>query len=471
MPIIGTREVEIGLGIEATPGTAVASTISLKWLSSSLQSIAQKTAFGAVRGVRNETSGSIISRKYAKGALKVVADVEIAPYLFGLALGTVVTTLAETALETGTATGTSKATGTCTTNTASKVIDSAADFVTAAIAADDWIHNTTDDTWSQVATVDDLHTITADTDICPDGNEAYEIIRQTANKLIDTSANFTTASVAANDFVHNITTDTWCKVVTKDSATQLTLDEDLFASSGGHTYEVGTPVCKHTISTQNSNASMKAATVTVKEGSIVTEKYANAVVDTLTLAASKDFATIEVEVLAKFGVTGTLSPAYTDEYLLSYKDITAKFGTTITTALAGSASALKSLTFKHANNVLIDEAFLTGSNEPASGGFVAGTQTISGTYTLHFTDTTELNKYKADTKNALVVDLVGNAIGDAEHERIRIQIASLQLTKEPREYDVNGVIVLSQDFVGEYSATETKSLDIEITNENNGESY
>ena len=471
MPIIGTREVEVGLGIEATPGTAVASTITLKWLAGLIQSVSQKIPYGAVRGVRNDVSGSIIGRKFSKGNVKVVADVEVAPYLFGLALGAVTTALAETALETGTATGTSKATGTCTTNTANKVIDSAADFVTAAIAADDWIHNTIDDTWSQVATVDDLHTITADTDICPDGNETYEIIRQTANKLIDTSANFTTAAVATGDFVHDITTDTWCKVVTKDSATQLTLDEDLFALSGGHTYEVGTPVCKHTITTQNSNASMKTATINVKEGSIDIEKYANVVVDSLTLSASNGYAELDVELVGKFGVAGALSASYTEETKMAYSDMTVKFGTTITNAIAASATAVKSLTIKDANNVLTDEAFLSGSNEPASGGFVAGPQSVTGSYTLHFKDATELDKYKADTKNAMVVDLTGAAIGDAEHERIRVRLASLQLIKEPREYEVDGVVVLTQDFIGEYSATETKSIDVEITNENNGELY
>jgi hypothetical protein len=398
MPIIGGREIEIGLGIETTPGTGVTPTIYPKWLDFSLQSMAEKSPFRAARGIRNEASGSVIKRKFAQGSLKVVPDVEIAPYLFGLALGSVSTALAETAISTGTA----------TTDTLNKLIDTGATFVTDGVGVGDAVHNTADDTWGLVTAVDSETSLSLDSDVFPDGNE---------------------------------------------------------------TYEVGTPAYKHTISVQNANASMKTATLVAKESSIVTEQYVNSVIDSLTLEASDDFAEMTAELYAKFGASGSLTPSYTEETYFAYKDLTAKFGTTIANAIAASATALKSVSLQFQNNVQVDEAFLSGSNEPAAGGFVAGTQIVSGTYVLHFKDTTELDKYKANTKNAMVIDLLGASIGDAENERIRIQIASLMLTKAPREYNLDGVIVLSQDFTAEYSATETKTADVEVTNENNGENY
>jgi hypothetical protein len=65
--------------------------------------------------------------------------------------------------------------GTCTTNTASKVIDSSATFSTDGVVAGDIIHNVTDDYWGTVTSVDSETQITADWDVCPDGNEAYKI--------------------------------------------------------------------------------------------------------------------------------------------------------------------------------------------------------------------------------------------------------------------------------------------------------
>lgn len=398
MPIISGRSIQLGLGIESSPGTPVSPTIYPEWLDFSLQAVAEKLGYGAVRGIRNSISDSIIKRKFAQGSFKVVANPEIAPYLFGLAAGSISTALAESALESGT----------CTTDTENKVIDSTATFVTNEVAAGDAIHNTADDTWATVVSVDSETQLTASSDICPDGDE---------------------------------------------------------------TYEVGTPCYKHTIVEQEANASMKAATIIAKESSIVTERYSNVVMESLTLDVSDGFAELTSEVYGKFSDTGTLSPSYTTETLFAYKDTTAKFGTSITNAIAASASVLKSLSLQFTNNVLVDEAFNFGDNEPVAGGFIAGNRVISGTYTMHFTDTTELAKYKANTKNAMVVDLTGDSIGDAENERIRIRLASLMLTKPPREYNIDGVIVLSQDFTAEYSLTETKTYDIEITNEADGTDY
>lgn len=64
---------------------------------------------------------------------------------------------------------------TCTTDTANKVIASAGTFITDGVEVGMVIHNTTDNTYGTVVSVDSETQLTADWDICPDGNEAVTI--------------------------------------------------------------------------------------------------------------------------------------------------------------------------------------------------------------------------------------------------------------------------------------------------------
>src|SRR5215207_906146 len=88
---IGGTQVSVGLGIETTPGTAVAPIIYPKWSELSLQGVSEKTMLKSARGVRNETSDSRIRRKYSKGSLGVVPNVKNAAPLFYMALGSLST--------------------------------------------------------------------------------------------------------------------------------------------------------------------------------------------------------------------------------------------------------------------------------------------------------------------------------------------------------------------------------------------
>lgn len=66
-------------------------------------------------------------------------------------------------------------TGTCTTNTASKVIASASTFITSGVEPGMRLKNTTDSTYGIISSVDSETQLTMETDVCPDGNETFEI--------------------------------------------------------------------------------------------------------------------------------------------------------------------------------------------------------------------------------------------------------------------------------------------------------
>src|SRR4051812_34262841 len=91
MAKISGTQTEVGIGLEATAGTAVAASVFPKWSELSLQSVVEKTMLKSARGVRNETSDSRIRRKYAKGSLGLVPNVKNAAPLFYMALGSLST--------------------------------------------------------------------------------------------------------------------------------------------------------------------------------------------------------------------------------------------------------------------------------------------------------------------------------------------------------------------------------------------
>lgn len=225
-------------------------------------------------------------------------------------------------------------------------------------------------------------------------------------------------------------------------------------------------VYDHTFTVQNANATVKTATVTVKNGGIQTPQYVNCVCNTLGLQVSDGYASMTAELIGKFPSTDTVSESYSQETEFAYHQMTAKFGTSLSNAAGNSATPLKSFEMNIDNGILLDEAFLSGSNEIAAGGLVRGPLKISGSYSLHFADTTELAKYQANTKNALIVTFTGADIGTAGSgvEQIQIKLGKLVLTDPPIEYNADGLLVLNQKFEVEYDATDG-DITVIVTND------
>jgi len=240
-------------------------------------------------------------------------------------------------------------------------------------------------------------------------------------------------------------------------------------SSGAHAGE--TTVYDHTFSIQNNNAAMKSATFFVKQGGVQTERYSNMVADSFDITVDKDFAKVKLGVLGAFPDTGTITPSYTQDTLFTRNELTAKFGTSVTNAIAASATPLTAFSLSINNNVLFDDAFLSGANTPAVGGFVAGPLEIKGSYTLQFADTTELAKYQANTLNAMVVKLTGANLGVVPTpEAITFKLGKLSLIKAPIEYQIDGLTMLKQEFTVQYDATDLE-LGVVVTNGYVGTNY
>lgn len=223
----------------------------------------------------------------------------------------------------------------------------------------------------------------------------------------------------------------------------------------------------HTFSVNNTNATPRTATLTIEEGGLQTVQYLNCVCNSLNVEVSDDYAKMTMEVYGGFAGSDTISESFTNETEMAYHNYTAKFGTSLSNAAGNSATPLKSFTLSINNNVQLDEAFLSGANTISTGGLVNGRLEVTGSYSLHFSDTTELAKYQANTKNALIVTFTGALIGASSLETIQFKLGRLVLTKPPVEYNLDGLLILNQEFTVEYEATDLEIQAIVINNVNN----
>ncbi|MCK5266805.1 MAG: hypothetical protein KAR07_01435, partial [Spirochaetes bacterium] len=71
---------------------------------------------------------------------------------------------------------------------------------------------------------------------------------------------------------------------------------------------------------------------------------------------------------------------------------------------------------------------------------------------------------------AMVIIFTGESIGVAEAEEINIALGKLILTDQPIEYNIDGLLVITQAFTTEYDATD-KEITVVVTNEEAGTDY
>lgn len=88
------REPFVGVGIEGTPGIAVAASKYLPFVTCTIRGIQEPIVDEAAKGVRERVWGAIAGPKHGEGDIEIYADVENAAYLLYATLGTKSTTTA-----------------------------------------------------------------------------------------------------------------------------------------------------------------------------------------------------------------------------------------------------------------------------------------------------------------------------------------------------------------------------------------
>lgn len=458
MAKIAGRQVEVGIGIESTPGTAVAATDYFKWDSFAFQSNVDKVMLTSARGIRNEISNSIINRRYGKGALECVPTVDIMPYVFGLAMGSRTTTTDgdasgivydhtftvqnnNAAMHTATflvkqgSIQTEQYTN-CVVDTMDITIDK--DLAKCKLGLLGAYPNT-GASFSSSYTKDTLFTRNQMTvQFGASLSTAYGTAAST------TLTNSGTIPATGSSFVIGTQTYTWVTALT------------------GAAYEVliGVSVATSLVNAQSAINGTTGAGSTYGTGTIANPTFIAPTVTSTTLTLTAILTGTQNNSIA---TTASSSPASHCTWS----------GSTVNSGTPGTGSVplpLINFSFNHTNGVLFEDAFLSGSTDPVAGGYVAGPLMIKGSYTLQFADAIGLAKYQANTNDACIVTLMGARIGTSANESIICKFGRLILTKAPLEYQIKGLTYLKQEFEIQYDATDHEFTAV-VVNLNSGSNY
>lgn len=446
-------EMNIGIASEFAAGTPKTPTAYPTWLDFSMQAISEKGTFKGVRGIRNMISNSFIKRKYGQGSLSVIADPDTAPYFFKGALGSWSSATASGESVVYDHTITVQNTGASLPTSTLVCEQGGVETARFANAMCNSLNFEVSDEYAKI-TAEYISQFPDTTTLSESYTQHTQFAYNQYNAYFGTSLSAATGTAASGTltttgvFANNETVTVG--PVTYTMVTAL--------SNGGNTpYEVliGAAATNSLDNLRSAVNGLSGAGTTYGAGTLQHPSVK---------ATTKTASTLLFVALATG--TGGNSIATTET------GVNCSFGGAVLASGAGAvATPLKGFTLNIKNNVQLDEAFLSGSNGIASGGLVAGRLEASGSYTLHFSDMVELNKYRLNTKHAMIVQFLGAALGTVPTlEQITIKIGRLVLSKPPLEYKADGLIILKQEFDVEYDATD-KEVSAVITNGTVGTTY
>ena len=225
----------------------------------------------------------------------------------------------------------------------------------------------------------------------------------------------------------------------------------------------GGGVITHTFSRNNSNTPQSLSLTFDKSVSSSRELFTYATVSTLELSYSTDneFAKCSAEILSKFPVTttsGTLTT--TSGSLLSFKNAQLQLGASLTAA--ESATPTKVTNFSVTINNNSDMHWRDGDNDVS---FVdVKNFMVEGEIDLFFENVTERDNYYNLTKRSAIITLTGNGIGNLMSEFVKVRIAKMSYRDFEVETGIDDLFATTITFTGEYSSTDTKTMDLQLRN-------
>lgn len=90
---------------------------------------------------------------------------------------------------------------------------------------------------------------------------------------------------------------------------------------------------------------------------------------------------------------------------------------------------------------------------------------ISGDYEALYDATTYRDYFTANTKKAIQIEVIGSTlIGATQYNKLVIQIARTAIDEWTRSDGQNEIITQTAGFTGEYSLSETQSINISLQN-------
>lgn len=209
----------------------------------------------------------------------------------------------------------------------------------------------------------------------------------------------------------------------------------------------------HSITVNNSNTA-KTATV-VLDRVTDTRKFANSVLDSLSLKVSDGFANLTMGWKSKASSSDTASESYTTVTNFSFAELSAQFGVDVAAATAASATTISGGTLDIKREVEL--VYQSGSTAPTK--IVYKTLEISGDYSLLFEATTDRDKYLNNTANAAIFTFT-----DSNLNYVKITLPNVLLSNWTAENSLDDVVTQTAEFSAHYDTTQQTSITTVIRN-------
>ena len=192
-------------------------------------------------------------------------------------------------------------------------------------------------------------------------------------------------------------------------------------------------------------------------------KYANGMLGELTISVLlKSYAMVRATFRAKKGATATLTPSYSVENHFLPKHGTFKLASTQSGLTAASATNIRSINLTMGNNLEDDDAI--GSEDPVD--ILAKQFSVRGTMELVFNDEAIKTLMLANTTQAMRIDLnnTDTLIGTSSTPRLTVDLHNVKFANFRRNYDNNGIVIATVEFMGHYKIADSKAITVTLIN-------
>lgn len=191
--------------------------------------------------------------------------------------------------------------------------------------------------------------------------------------------------------------------------------------------------------------------------------FTGSTVDTLEVKVADGFATAKASIQSLFPATSVSgSSATASGTIFSWANYTFQSGSTFTAAGSAAATPLTDLDLTIKNNTQV--IFESGTNTASRIG--QKDFEVSGNMTLFFESTTDRDAYYNNTGSAKIITFLGAGTGTTQ-EKLAFNIYNSYQDTFSVETGIDDFFIEKQSFVGDYSLTDSKTMDIVQTNNTN----
>lgn len=214
--------------------------------------------------------------------------------------------------------------------------------------------------------------------------------------------------------------------------------------------------------TLKQNSQHQSLTLFTKDGSVQQLKIANAMINTLEIAATvEDYVRFTASFAGGAATDNTDTPSYDTEYDFIARDIVVKIADSEAGLAGASATKLKDLSVKWDQGLILDH--VVGAYTPDD--IYNSRLTIEGNFTLNFDAETFKDLYLANTAKYMSITITGEAdIGSGNFPTITILLYKVQFMDWNRTGGANDLVTQPISFRAFYNPSDSKQSQVTLKN-------